>query len=81
MKKQVTKSEYVVEDILNNEMIIMVLPGKYMMNGLILNIGEKVYVTVNSINTCKGRLTTETEFKEYDELSKLRTELEERVKE
>ena len=81
MKKQLNMSEYLVEDIFNNEVIKMVLHGKYLMNGLILNIGEIVYITVSSINKCKGRLTTETEFKEYNELSKLRAELEDKVRE
>ena len=76
VKEKVTNSEYLVEDILNKEIIRMVISGKMRMNYIVLNEGDKVYVTVSSLAPTKGRLTTETDFKTNKKLSRLRFELE-----
>ena len=80
VKEQVTNSEYLVEDVFNEEIIRMQISGKMRMNYLILNVGDEVYVTVSTIEPNKGRLTTGTDFKEHKELSELKFELDKKLR-
>ena len=78
IKEKVTNSIYLVEDMLDNNIIRMTISGKMRMHYIVLNEGDEVYVTVSSLAPNKGRLTTETDFKSNNKLARLRFELENR---
>ena len=75
VREQAEKFEYLVEDVFNGEIIRMSLSGKMIMNYLILSVGTEVYVVVSPDKTNRGRLANETTFKEHNELSKQKLEL------
>lgn len=78
VKEQINKFEYLVEDVFNKEIIRMSLSGKLIMNYLILNIGDEVYVIVSLFETNRGRLANGTTFKENNDLFRQKLELERR---
>lgn len=63
VKENIGKSQYLVEDIFDKQIIQISLSGKQRMHYYDLKIGKEIYVVYSPHDSTKGALVTETEFK------------------
>lgn len=80
VKEAINRFEYLVEDVFDDEIIRMTLPGKMVMNYLRLSTGEEVYVMVSPVEPNKGQLATMTTFKMDNDLYGQKLELDKKHK-
>ena len=75
IKEAISKFEYLVEDVFNEEIINMTLFGKMKMVYPSLNIGDEVYVIVSPFELQRGRMANTTTFKMDNDLFGQKLEL------
>ena len=68
IREAVSKFEYLVEDVFDEEIINMTLSGKMKLVYPSLNIGDEVYVIVSPFEPQRGRMANTTTFKMDNEL-------------
>lgn len=73
--KIISKTEFLIEDLLNQEIINMTIPKKFRMNYFKVKIGEEFYVTVSPFEKNRGRITTLASFKMNNNLYLQKIEL------
>ena len=71
----ISKTEFLVEDVLNKEIINMTVPLKFRMNYFKIEVGEEVYITVSPFEQNRGRITLLSSFKMDNELYVQKTEI------
>jgi len=71
----ISREEFLIEDVMNREIINMTIPKKFRINYFKVEIGEIVYVIVSPSEKTKGRITLLSSFKRNQNLSRQKAEI------